>query len=881
MLFVTSLYSRQEQDWSRDEFLTHLRDAQQPFTVYEYLKDDVWVKPYFDYETYMEAQVDDEHHRTLVMEAIATLFEDDPEFSKEQVALAQRHRWVKKGKGDDARQYKISLRAYVQGYKIKFTEIKSLINELTVGTPAFDTSVYNNGRLLGVIGGCKTTADTTPLTAITHIDQPEAFLAQHLTGDEVILSAPDNGDSNWQNDSSDSPIWQVVVPLLKEAGFVAPVMTGQREHSLHFTAENRGGACPCCHLIHTSQNWYIMPCTNGRYKVRSYSMQCKTILVGGMDVIVCNDPSRRGCLTQVLCDLGLTQLLEDGHTPTGDPCYIVRQHLANCPACRSQHMDPTYYVESIVTDCFAMRNADRACKQRLIGMAAGRLGMNKHLHAIYETPKREKPLVEFYITERGCNLASDNKDFYVFDGKRWKQEQEFLIHADIQNWLDEVLTKLRLLLHHEEEMLLGDKTAIKCCRQVKDRIEEARSYIRSETTSRHLVESLKRRVATSTFHEDMDANPYLLGVNNGVIDLKTGIFRAATREDMVSLSVGYDYKETSTDTTTEAEVATFLTQVYPDKDERELVQRYMGYCLLGSHTEKVFLLLTDERGGYNGKSTILSLLNASLGAYARKVDACVLYKQDRVRSINDHQAGLLSLEKVRCMYVEETDPSKVLDDSLLKDMNGGGTTFSGRDMYSSGVREFSWRTKLIMAFNEGKMPHFTVEDSALVDRMLTVPHRSRFYLEDVPENIAHSFVADTNIKSKFDAWRPHFLRWCLEGLMAYHCKGFRDVPDACKAFKQQLVSEKDTIADFINSNVCKGEKGDFLKLTELYNMYNTEQSALQRDKKTSKDAATFRAAVCKCLGNAQLKSHHSYRDGGVNKTVRNVVMGYTLTSQHT
>lgn len=72
------------------------------------------------------------------------------------------------------------------------------------------------------------------------------------------------------------------------------------------------------------------------------------------------------------------------------------------------------------------------------------------------------------------------------------------------------------------------------------------------------------------------------------------------------------------------------------------------------------MLQKDERGGYNAKSTVLALLETVMGSYATTQDPCIFYKSDKVRSINDHGAGLLHLEKKRLMIVEETDPSKVL-----------------------------------------------------------------------------------------------------------------------------------------------------------------------------------------------------------------------------
>lgn len=67
--------------------------------------------------------------------------------------------------------------------------------------------------------------------------------------------------------------------------------------------------------------------------------------------------------------------------------------------------------------------------------------------------------------------------------------------------------------------------------------------------------------------------------------------------------------------------------------------------------------LVCRRSGYNGKSTILSLLQASLGDYTILTDAALYYKADRTKSIDDHSAGLMVFEKKRLALMEETSSS--------------------------------------------------------------------------------------------------------------------------------------------------------------------------------------------------------------------------------
>ncbi|KAI9334336.1 hypothetical protein DFJ73DRAFT_764140 [Zopfochytrium polystomum] len=49
-----------------------------------------------------------------------------------------------------------------------------------------------------------------------------------------------------------------------------------------------------------------------------------------------------------------------------------------------------------------------------------------------------------------------------------------------------------------------------------------------------------------TFEELIDSNLYLVGFNNGLYDLKEMVFRPRKKDDYISMTVGYDFKESST-----------------------------------------------------------------------------------------------------------------------------------------------------------------------------------------------------------------------------------------------------------------------------------------------------------------------------------------------
>jgi putative DNA primase/helicase len=117
----------------------------------------------------------------------------------------------------------------------------------------------------------------------------------------------------------------------------------------------------------------------------------------------------------------------------------------------------------------------------------------------------------------------------------------------------------------------------------------------------------------------IDTDPLMLGVENGVIDLRTGGFRPAEREDFVTKRCSVAFDPSAECPNWEA----FLQQIFPD--DRMIVayvQRACGYTLTGLTDEEVMFILWGI--GANGKSTLRETMFALMGDYAMAADASLL-----------------------------------------------------------------------------------------------------------------------------------------------------------------------------------------------------------------------------------------------------------------
>lgn len=209
MKFVTSITSRNVERWTLEQLLQKQSEAGKHFTLFEYLQNDVLCRPYFDHERYYDDEPNDSEVQAILCGlkySIRECFRGEEEFDEtKHVAYAQRHGWVasanrkeegtgqgRREKSTPTRKFKVSFRAYVLGYAIRYTQMPFFIKEHAVGCD-FDLSVYKaKEQLYGCLGGCKgkipnKEMDNRILVPLTHKSNPRAFLVQALDGNEKVL----------------------------------------------------------------------------------------------------------------------------------------------------------------------------------------------------------------------------------------------------------------------------------------------------------------------------------------------------------------------------------------------------------------------------------------------------------------------------------------------------------------------------------------------------------------------------------------------------------------------------------------------------------------------------------------------------------------------
>jgi phage/plasmid-associated DNA primase len=193
------------------------------------------------------------------------------------------------------------------------------------------------------------------------------------------------------------------------------------------------------------------------------------------------------------------------------------------------------------------------------------------------------------------------------------------------------------------------------------------------------------------------------------------------------------------------------------------------------------------------------------------------FQKDR----NAHDAGMEPFRTTRLLVAEELKHSMTLDVALLKQLSGGADVRVEGRRFGSGERfKFVWQANIVLVFNEGDCPQFD-GDSALVQRLLVAPMRSKFVSEMPAEPEEHTYLMDKDITSKFPLWCSALLDLLLE---RFDPDALDKPPAGMLQWGQGVAVDANPLADWMSLLVTvTGKKEDYLLLGDLVERYNADE----------------------------------------------------------
>ena len=282
--------------------------------------------------------------------------------------------------------------------------------------------------------------------------------------------------------------------------------------------------------------------------------------------------------------------------------------------------------------------------------------------------------------------------------------------------------------------------------------------------------------------EQLDADPWELNTQTGIVDLRTGQQRPHDPLALCTRLAG-----AGVDARQGAELwARFLDDITGGDDELiAYLQRVAGYCATGITTEDVLVYLFGI--GANGKGSFAEAVAFALGDYAKQFPPETLMDAKGER----HPTELAQFQGVRFALTSEPSSNAAWNDSRLKALTGD-TTISARVMRGD-FFTFDRTHKTMVLGNH--MPKLSAVTHAIRRRVQMVPFRAVF-TPTPGQGMRERLKAEAG---------GAILAWIAEGARLWHEKGTAP-PQAVAELSADYLADQDVLGQWLDE-CCRREAG--------------------------------------------------------------------------
>lgn len=444
-----------------------------------------------------------------------------------------------------------------------------------------------------------------------------------------------------------------------------------------------------------------------------------------------------------------------------------------------------------------------------------------------------------------------NVRMYKYNGVRWEEDiGQNELHRFIR---DKVTIDIR-----EMREGLPDKGYNKEYSGLKEIEKRLKSIGKRES----YINEIGNMLYDKNFIKMLDTKGHLIGFENGVYDLKEKKFREGQKEDYISITTGYEYKESNG--VFKEELNKFLRKVYPKETIRRYILDILAQCLSGDIMEHA--LYTNTGCGSNGKTRMNDFITIVLGEYAIEMQRGYL-NQKNATNVGDPFTA--ELRGKRYVYVEEPATDGRMNSELVKSITGGGK-IKGRLLYSNIIEDFAIMFKLFVYCN--KKLRIDGDDGGIQRRIRVVQYESIFdkvygekITEDDYEKNLFVGISDRELRELFEKWKYEFLGMLME---RYEYGKKIETPKEVREESIKYLESNNEIKQFImEEGIERGGETDYIKLKEIYGLWKCGQ-------RTRLTISEFKESMEKELGTECID-----RSRMENKRVRNIFVGWKIINE--
>jgi putative DNA primase/helicase len=327
-------------------------------------------------------------------------------------------------------------------------------------------------------------------------------------------------------------------------------------------------------------------------------------------------------------------------------------------------------------------------------------------------------------------------------------------------------------------------------------IINAAASLQVESRIKAVLELAKTEPSMSIKAVELDAHPELIGVRNGVVNLRTGALRVNVPEPYITKYIDCDYDPSATCPI----FYRFLADIFQNDTETvAAVQRLVGLTATGRPDEEVIIFCVGH--GANGKSIFGNVLAAIMGDYSATAPSSIL----AARRADDHSArsDLAMLHGARIVSINELPGGMQLDETVTKQLTGR-EPISARFLYKE---HFTFLPRFTPWVRTNHRPIIKGTDNGIWRRMVIIPFRRTFAPEE----------QDNDLEAKLLSESKGILTWMIEGARSYLGSGLKH-SGAMISEVAQYRTDSDLLGEFL-ADATVTDSGSEVMQTTLYANY--------------------------------------------------------------
>lgn len=353
---------------------------------------------------------------------------------------------------------------------------------------------------------------------------------------------------------------------------------------------------------------------------------------------------------------------------------------------------------------------------------------------------------------------------------------------------------------------------------------------RNKTTLDAMLVQARKAGGVPISVKELDRDPLLLGVENGVVDLRTGELRPDAREDFITKRCIVRYEPAATaprwqsfiaeitgepiaaerDATGEV-ISDTVGRFSPRPALASYLHKALGYAITGLTKEQKFFIAIGE--GSNGKSVVFDTVKTILGPYAFTLPSEAFVAAARGADSERPTALAASLAGARFVVASETKEGQRLDISVVKN-HTGDKEMTARRMRENPVT-FAITHKPWLCTNAP--PALDHMDPATRGRLHVIPFDRRWNRPGEYDWNPALPAGDKDLSGHLERETEGILAWLVRGAVLYQREGLKP-PQEVVALTRDYVMEQDHFARWLAGlQRCPAREGAYA--AELFGQF--------------------------------------------------------------